>query len=166
MRGRPAGRRVLGLASMVGLGALFVTWPGAHRAAALGVALVVAVIVFFLLNRRRWAMASLGVLAVASMFVEGSLSTWQAWMAPFLFAASLHAVLSVSRDPALAWVKTGAVTGGLIATGALAWMWRPTRSALVGEEDVVVVVGLMGAVAIGLVLWSTAESDEALVGEA
>lgn len=157
-------RRASGLLALAGLVGLLLTWPGGHEAAAIGVALVVGTIVLLVLRRRRLALVPLGALGLTTMLLQGSLTTWHAWVAPVLFVVVLDALLLAGRDPPDAWHRTGALATGLVVAGVLGWNWRPIRASLVGEEGILVAIGLMAAVAMGIVLWSTSEEEETLVG--
>lgn len=151
------------LVALSGLGALFVTWPGGHRAAAVGVVLVVGVGVLLVLGRGVLALVALGALGVSTMFLEGSLSTWQAFVAPVFFVVVAEAALGVGGDPRGAWLRSGALVGALVAGGVVARLWRPVRAGLVGEEGVLVAVLLVGAIVLSLVLWLTVQREETLL---
>lgn len=159
-------RRVLSaLLALSGLGALLVSWPGGDRAAAVGVVLVVGVGVLLVLGRGALALVGLGVLGLSTMFLEGSLSTWQALVFPVLALFVVEAALGVGGDPHGAWLRSGLLVGVFMGVGVLAWFWRPVRAGLVGEEGVLVAVLLVGSVVLGLVLWLTVERESSLVGD-
>lgn len=160
---RQAWRRALGLLALAGLVGLLVTWPGSHQAAAIGAGLVLATLVLLVLGRRRLALVPLAALALTTMLLQGSLTTWQAWTAPVLVALVLDALLVAEADPREAWVKTAGLAGGLALVAVVGWNWQPTRASLVGTEGIIVAIGLMGAAATSLVLWSTREDDEQLI---
>lgn len=156
--------RAIGFAAMAALAALFATWPGDHRAAALGVTLAMALSVAFVLERARAALLALAGLALTTMFLAGTLATWQAWVAPGLFALALHAILSRRPDPGSAWLRTGGLAGAILAGAGLAYAWRPIHASLVGPGGVLVAIGLLAALATAIVLWTTIEEDGSLVG--